>query len=241
MLFRSWEYLSALSTVYPLKPYRPSDDLESFMHVLRKLAARFHHSHKSGYSAHNTRGMLEMSFRPYTDAFQERNFLVADWPRVERIASGWAPVVLTHGRNSEAFVELIEKLTRLCADYYIEALDLDKIKALYDIPRLDADPDSDGVDGGVDDFYFQWDDGLSIRPGVQFKFDHDAFLGLFDKALENEAAWKADKIEDQMYATTNLHGSQPGRFSVPALGYQERQAADSGRKRKRGGLKYAAQ
>ena len=173
----TWEYLSALSATYPKKPYGPSDDLESFMHILRKYAAKFHHSEESTFTA--SRQPLQNAFRPYTAAIFDGGSQIAHPSRVRTIAEGWKPVILDPTKNSAGFISLIDDLTQLCADYYSKALDLDKIKAFYGPSSREGS-----------------DDGLSTV--ADFRFDHDTFIELFDKALRSEGAWHVDKTEDQM-------------------------------------------
>ncbi|KAI0730493.1 hypothetical protein C8Q76DRAFT_832590 [Earliella scabrosa] len=45
----TWVYRSALSLQYPRKPYRVSDDLESFIHIYRHLVLRYHATDTEDY------------------------------------------------------------------------------------------------------------------------------------------------------------------------------------------------
>ena len=185
----TWEYLSALAARYPEKPCRPSDDLESFMHVLRKMGAKFH---RHDYSEPSDKPQLRSQFHVYTFCKMTGPFQTAHAGRIKNLRDGVRPVDLTPG-NSPAFIRLTQNFTALCQKYYSNAR-LDVAKRRYASEQKPAVwypggskqvvtfPDDDPKDDGLSSFE---------------AFTSEQVLALFDEAVASED-WVADKIDDQM-------------------------------------------
>ena len=111
LLQGTWEFLSAAAARYPRKPYRPSDDLESLVLVMQKMAARFHPT-----TFLDPLSSLQGTFEPYTSCYLTGEFHCADDRRTIATIGGGAQFWLKKSANSPAFVSLLQDLRKLLSD-----------------------------------------------------------------------------------------------------------------------------
>ena len=184
-------YLSALAACLPLKPYRPSDDLESFFRVVVVLFARFH-----VHSATN-RGSLRSlmdRFAPYLhcELSDNHEFQVGASQRLDEALTGGLPLRIIPKANCRALVQLVADLAELVKTFY-SSLGIDEVLNCYGPEGSGEDPGNELLESKV-------------------RFDHETFLRLFNQALEDTTGWKEkDKTSDQF---TDAKG---GKKVLPGL------------------------
>ncbi|PIL30438.1 hypothetical protein GSI_07625 [Ganoderma sinense ZZ0214-1] len=119
----TWQFRSALSLLYPRKPYRVSDDVESFVHAFRYMVLRFHatkieglREHVQGYFEHSSKvGNFRIGGQKKLDYFKsaEPSFEVVDNPKLQA---------------------LLAEIASKCYGFY-ELVDRDLMKSKYGIPN----------------------------------------------------------------------------------------------------------
>ena len=190
----TWEYLSAAAACYPRKPYRPSDDLESFILVMQKMAARFH---PCGVDIAPSE-LLDL-FKPYTNCFLISGFYCAINTRMAITARGGAPFDLDQAKNSPAFVSLLEALRGLLMTSYKD-LGRGALEAKYGPSAKDIKIDASNPDEPIPELA---------------AITHSRVLGLFNDALDN-GVWleKENTPVDRLPPHQNGNPHHPWRDSV---------------------------
>ena len=162
----------------PQKQSTLQDDLESFFRIIVTLFARFHVHSDTGKSA---RTWVNVRFGPYFDCWWENGFTVAPSKRLQETVSGLLPIWVRPRENCPALVQLMSDLTALVRDFY-QSLDTDRLEKCYGSSGSNDDPEWELLQSTV-------------------AFDHDAFLRLFNKALDHTTGWaENDKTKDQWTA-----------------------------------------
>nr|VWO97054.1 2-octaprenylphenol hydroxylase (EC (2-polyprenylphenol 6-hydroxylase) [Ganoderma boninense] len=129
----TWQFRSALSLLYPWKPYARSDDVESFVHAYLFLVCRFHPTDAAAPLSDLVRALF------HTRA------LVADGVAVGGSAKR---ALFTAGRSTirvlrnPALQELLDEIVFQCAESY-GGIDFDEMRRRYGFPpKLPPSPKS---------------------------------------------------------------------------------------------------
>ncbi|KAI1791921.1 hypothetical protein LXA43DRAFT_384908 [Ganoderma leucocontextum] len=118
----TWQFRSALSLYYPRKPYRLSDDVESFIHAFRYMVLRFHPtglrgllSHVQTYFEHSTKaGAFRLGGQYKMDHFDKDrpSFKVINNPKLQKI---------------------LDEIARRCHHEFYNLVDMDLMELKYAI------------------------------------------------------------------------------------------------------------
>ena len=125
----TWQFRSALSLYYPRKPYRASDDIESFVHSWRYMVLRFHptgikglRDHVQGYFEHSTKvGSFRLGGQHKMEDFDKErsSFRVKNNPKLQN---------------------LLDEIAKRCYDDFYKLFDRDLMERKYGIPTDEPEP-----------------------------------------------------------------------------------------------------
>ncbi len=164
----TWQFRSALSLMYPWKPYRRSDDIESFIHVYLYLVVK--------YQITDVTSLQELVTTFFEGVSLVHGFKVGgDQKRYFFIASE-LPFKLPY---NPALQELLDTMVALCSHSY-KSINVNEMRDRYGFGSLSARlpqkttaaPQTDVVDPPSDDDDFPDDDDM-LRPmgAVDLKSD----------------------------------------------------------------------
>ncbi|PIL24569.1 hypothetical protein GSI_12453 [Ganoderma sinense ZZ0214-1] len=214
----TWQFYSALTLSYPRKPYRLSDDVESFVHVFRWLVLRFHSTEIR-------------NLRTFVDAEYESNVRSAiSGIRVggdQKLRSFSTPTSLFKVTRNDSLQGLLEQLAYNCFLHY-QLIDMDLMHARYSVPHYtnpqaaqqpkpkpDHAPiptpprpsDDDRIKGIIAEIFdLDHDDAWSESPWqaappgtdacdvVGFLSDHAGLVNIFKQAVDNNTPRQADQF-----------------------------------------------
>ncbi|KAI1791904.1 hypothetical protein LXA43DRAFT_1009763 [Ganoderma leucocontextum] len=121
----TWQFRSALSLMFPRKPYRLSDDIESFVHTYRWLVLRFHETDVSGLRTF-VQGEYEQSAKAGIPGIR-----IGGQHKLQLFAAPTPPFQVT---DNDGLQKLLDDLAYNCFKHY-QMIDKKLMTALYGIPK----------------------------------------------------------------------------------------------------------
>ncbi|KAM5541450.1 hypothetical protein V8D89_005004 [Ganoderma adspersum] len=128
----TWRFLSALALKYPRKPYRLSDDIESFVHAYRWMVLGFHDTN-----------LMDLPVFVQTQYEECVNVRVGPGPGAAdvRVRVGGDYKMMSHNaprpvfwvRGNDRLQRLLEDLAAGCYQHY-QSIDMERMDDLYGIP-----------------------------------------------------------------------------------------------------------
>ncbi|PIL25528.1 hypothetical protein GSI_12415 [Ganoderma sinense ZZ0214-1] len=121
----TWRFLSALALKFPRKPYRLSDDLESFVHAYRWMVLRFHPTN-----------LMDLRIFIKTQ-YEQCVRIAATGIRVGgdyKLISHNAPKPVFWVRDNDRLRHLLEDLAAGCHQHY-QSIDMERMDELYGVPE----------------------------------------------------------------------------------------------------------
>ncbi|RPD57166.1 hypothetical protein L227DRAFT_655598 [Lentinus tigrinus ALCF2SS1-6] len=125
----TFQFRSALAACFPRKPYRLSDDLESFIHAFDFLVLKYH-----PIKGHGLRRLFEDTYESYSLV---QGFKVGGNLKLEHFRSPYPPFQL---RANDALQSIINDLHKGCYESYRD-VDINEMDLLYGIDDVDSDAD----------------------------------------------------------------------------------------------------
>ncbi|KAM5541445.1 hypothetical protein V8D89_004999 [Ganoderma adspersum] len=121
----TWQFRSALSLAYPRKPYRVSDDIESFVHTYRWMILRFHET--------EVLDLRKFVQREYEESAKSgmTGIRVGGETKLRSLSSPESPFQVT---NNARLQGLLEDLAYECFMHY-RMIDKDRMATLYGVPK----------------------------------------------------------------------------------------------------------
>ncbi|KAI0701129.1 hypothetical protein C8T65DRAFT_656797, partial [Cerioporus squamosus] len=119
----TWYYRSALSLLFPGKPYKLSDDVESFIHVYHYCVLRYHETDVTGELAN----IVEHTY----DAVRVRESdgaHIGGMSKLKLMRSSDPPMVVF---NNPTLNRLLVDIAELCSQHYA-TIDVDRLRQAYD-------------------------------------------------------------------------------------------------------------
>ncbi|PIL24567.1 hypothetical protein GSI_12451 [Ganoderma sinense ZZ0214-1] len=121
----TWQFRSALSLAFPRKPYRLSDDIESFVHTYQWMVLRFHET-----EVPNLRKYIENEYEENSKSGIPGIRIGGD----SKLSSFSSPVPSFKVTNNPSLQGLLEDLAYECFTHY-QLVDLDRMNTLYGLPK----------------------------------------------------------------------------------------------------------
>ncbi|GBE81226.1 predicted protein [Sparassis crispa] len=218
----TWQFMSALLLKYPYKRPEVSDDLESFVHLVRWLALKYHPHSLSGSA------LLQQHVEITYDSCvrTQSGHYVGGHEKFLHLKGGMLPFAVS---GNPALTNLLNSLAQLCHEHY-SAVDIDALESLA--PKKSTgtalQPESFTYEGEMPEGFS--DDHLKRFPKADVKqstspakgalllADHSAILLIFnDVYAQNGPVWISDKQENQfilfddkksLQCSTSLLGSK---------------------------------
>ncbi len=120
----TWQFRSALSLAFPRKPYRLSDDIESFIHTYRWLVLRFHGTNISDLRTY-VQSEYESSSKTVITGVR-----VGGRAKLHSFTSSSSPFQVTDNVDLQA---LLDEIASNCFKHY-QLVDKKLMEALYGVP-----------------------------------------------------------------------------------------------------------
>nr|VWP01995.1 Ste11alpha protein [Ganoderma boninense] len=120
----TWQFRSALSLAFPRKPYRLSDDIESFVHTYRWMVLRFHET-----EVQNLRMFVENEYEEHAKSGIP-GVRVGGETKLSSFSSPSSRFKVAGNPRLQGF---LQELARECFTHY-QMVDLDRMDTLYGLP-----------------------------------------------------------------------------------------------------------
>nr|VWP01996.1 Uncharacterized protein [Ganoderma boninense] len=128
----TWQFRSALSLAFPRKPYRLSDDIESFVHTYRWIVLRFHKT-----SVPDLRTFVQTEFEHSTRTVLPGVRLGGQ----QKLITMSVSESTFHVRDNARLQGLLDELAAGCFSHYRQ-IDQGRMEELYGVPFEDPQPPS---------------------------------------------------------------------------------------------------
>ncbi|KAI0701130.1 hypothetical protein C8T65DRAFT_741826 [Cerioporus squamosus] len=114
----TWYFRSALSLLFPRRPYRLADDIESFVHVYHYCVLRFHETNKTKTLCNYVESVYD-----FVEVREADGAHVGSETKLEHMCSPTPQIIPTKNQTLKAFLTDIAKL---CSEHYA-SIDLDQL------------------------------------------------------------------------------------------------------------------